>query len=143
MADIFYKDTVTVYNKTDGVDPLMGGSVWYPTVLEHVRLLVTKGANIDKNGSESADTARLHIQTGVGDLKKPYLEPKEWQAAAEKESSFTLTPDADFLVAGDTSAEDMTQEDFFGYMVSKYDRCYKVTNVDAYTLIPHLEVGGK
>lgn len=141
MADIFYKDTVTVYNKTDGDDPLIGGSVWYPTVLEHVRLLVTKGANVDKNGSESADTARLHIRTD--NLKKPYLEPKEWQATEDKAGSFTLTPDADFFVDGDTSAEDAGKEDFYGYMVGKYDRCYKITNVDTYTLIPHLEVGGK
>lgn len=140
MADIFYKDTVTVYNRTDGA---AGGSKWYPTVLEHVRLLVTKGANVDKNGSESADTARLHIRAGTNDLIKPYMEPKAWQAAAEKAESFTLAPDTDFFVAGDTSVEDTTQEDFYGHMVSKYDQCYKVTNVDTYMLIPHLEVGGK
>ena len=61
--------------------------------------------------------------------------------SAEKESNFTFTGGADFFVEGDTSQENPC-EDFFTYMKEKYDNCFKVTNVDDYNLIPHIEVGG-
>lgn len=137
----FYDKTVTIYNKTVGNDPLMGRTVWIPTVLEGVRLLVTKGANITVSGTGSADTARLHIRTD--NLPKPYLKPLEWQNVKEKEAYFTLTDGEDFFVEGNTTAENASQKDFMGYMKKKYDHCYEITNVDTYELIPHFEVGGK
>ena len=48
----------------------------------------------------------------------------------------------DFFVEGDTTAEVPAESNFFAYMKQKYDNCFKVTNVDVFELIPHLEVGG-
>lgn len=139
MGDIFYHKTVTVYNRS--VEGLMGKETWFPTVLKDVRLLITKGENISKSGMESADSARLFIKTD--NLPKEYKKPLEWQnlSAEDKALAFTLTSGADFFVEGDTSAEE-PETDFFSYMKEKYDNCFKITNVDVFELIPHLEVGG-
>ena len=140
MGDIFYNKTVTVYNRT--VEELMEKETWYPTVLKNVRLLVTKGANVSKSGMGSADAARLHVKFELlPEGTKEYLMPKAWQNSTEKESYFTFTSGEDFFVEGDTSQEEQT-EGFFAYMKEKYDNCFKITNVDTYELIPHLEVGG-
>lgn len=137
MADIFYNKTVTVYNRYEDEKEM-----WYPTVLKNVRLLVNRGENVSKSGTESADSAKLFIRT-VG-LKKPYKKPLEWQGLSEEEKvkTFTLTSKEDFFVEGDTSAEEILESDFFSYMKRKYDNCFKMTNVDTYELIPHFEVGG-
>lgn len=140
MGDIFYNKTVTVYNKT--TDGLMGNETWYPTVLKNVRLLVTKGANVSKSGMDSADAASLYIKFEIlSEDAKEYLSPKEWLRLAEKEKYFTFISGEDFFVEGDTCTEE-AGEDFFSYMKGKYDNCFKVTNVDRYELIPHLEIGG-
>lgn len=139
MGDIFYNKTVTVYNRS--VEGLLGKETWFPTVLENVRLLITKGENISKSGMESADSAKLFIKTD--NLPKEYKKPLEWQNlnAEDKALTFTLTSGTDFFVEGDTSAEE-PEQDFFSYMKEKYDNCFKITNADAFELIPHLEVGG-
>ena len=142
MGDIFYNKTVTVYNKT--IDGVMGIEMWYPTMLENVRLLVTKGANTSKSGLESADAANLYIKPELlPEDTKGYLTPKAWQNTEEKEKYFTFTGGEDFFVEGDTTGEEITEDGFFSYMKEKYDNCFKVTNVDEYELILHLEVGGK
>ena len=137
MADIFYNKTVTVYNRYEDEKEM-----WYPTVLKDVRLLVNRGENVSKSGTDSADSAKLSIRI-VG-LEKPYKKPLEWQGLSkeEKAKSFTLTSKEDFFVEGDTSAEEILESDFFSYMKGKYDNCFKMTNVDTYELIPHFEVGG-
>lgn len=133
--DIFYNKTVTVYNRYED-----GKEMWFPTVLEAVRLLINRGENVSKSGTDSADSAKLSIR--MEDLKKPYKKPLEWQQSEDKENSFTLTGKEDFFVEGDTSAEEILESDFFAYMKGKYDNCFKITNVDTYELIPHFEVGG-
>ena len=140
MGDIFYNKAVTVYNRT--TEGLMEKETWYPTVLKDVRLLITKGENVSKSGMESADSAKLFIKTN--NSSKEYKKPLEWQnlSAEDKAKAFTLTSGVDFFVEGDTSAEVPTESDFFSYMKEKYDNCFKVTNVDVFELIPHLEVGG-
>lgn len=141
MGDIFYNKTVTVYNRS--VDGLMETETWYPTVLENVRLLVTKGANVSKSGMESADAARLHVKFELlPDGTKEYLTPKAWKNCTEKEKYFTFTGGVDFFVEGDTSNEPVQETGFYSYMKEKYDNCFLVSNVDVYELIPHLEVGG-
>lgn len=142
MGNIFYNKTITVYNKTS--DGLMGTETWYATVLKNVRLLVAKGANISKSGIESADAASLFVKPGLLQKDcKGYLPAKEWHRMPAKCKNFfyTFTSGEDFFVEGDTSQEEYMEE-FFTYMEGKYDNCFKVTNVDRYDLIPHLEVGG-
>lgn len=140
--DVFYNKTVTVYNKYESTDDVMGGETWLPTVFENVRLQVTKGANVATSGLSDADSASLHIKR-VG-LPKPYLQPLAWQALSneDKPNNFTLTGGTDFFVEGDTSAVPITEDDFFSYMKSHYDNCFKMTNIDTYDLISHFEIGG-
>ena len=140
MGDIFYNKIVTVYNRT--VDGLMEKETWYPTVLKNVRLLVTKGANVSKSGMSSADAASLYVKFDLlPDGSKKYMAPKAWCNLQDKTDYFTFTSGEDFFVEGDTSGEEIS-DNFFQYMKDKYDNCFKVTNVDVYDLIPHLEVGG-
>ena len=137
MKDIFYQDTVTIYNKYE--DKKAGITTYFPTVLENVRLLITKGANIAKSGMDTADSATLSIYTDT--LEKPYMLPKEWSRLEDKTAAFTLAA-GDFFVKGDTSTEDVATKEFAQYMKKKYDNLFTVTTVDEYKLIPHLEVGG-
>lgn len=139
MSDLFYNKTVTVFNSSP-TDDVMGDETWYPTVLYNVRLLETRGRNIAKNGVDAADSATLHIRTD--NLEKPYLEPKAWDALADKSKAFTLCQERDFFVVGDVSDVQIV-DDFFQHMKDNYDGVYMITNTDKYELIPHLEVGGK
>lgn len=136
--DIFYNDTVTVYNKYE--DKASGRESWYPTVLNGVRLTIKKGANITETGLKSADGVCLSINTEA--LEKPYILPKEWERLSEKSETFTLK-EGDFFVYGDTDSENTGREDFAEYMKKKYDNCFDVSTIDNYKVIPHLEVGGR
>lgn len=138
MGDIFYNKTVTVYNKAKA--GLMGTETWYPTVLKNVRLLTGNGVKVSKSGTDNTDSAKLHVMLPP-DGKKTYLPSKQWKQSSKKENFFTFTSGEDFFVEGDTTDEE-PGEDFFSYMEEKYDNCYKVTGVEKYDLIPHLEVGG-
>lgn len=137
MGDIFYNKTVTIYNRHEDEKEM-----WFPTVLENVRLQINRGENVSKSGTDSADSTKLSIM--MDSLEKPFMKPLEWQKLSEedKQASFTLTSNEDFFVEGDTTAEEILESDFFSYMKRKYDNCFKMTNVDVYELIPHFEVGG-
>ena len=139
---MFYTKTVTIFNKYMDETGL-GEEVWLPTVIEKVRLLITKGANVSTSGLSDADAASLHIRKT--NLPKPYLPPIEWQKLANEDKAdyFTLTGEDDFFVEGNRSGEAQTENDFFGHMKATYNNCFKITNVDDYDLIPHWEVGGR
>lgn len=136
--DVFYNKTVTIWNRAES-DDVMGSESWFPTVLNNVRLLVSKGRNMATSGLTEADKAKLHISTK--DLSKEYMEPIEWDKSDNKSEAFTLCQDRDFFTVGDTSSVVPT-DDFYQYMKSNYDGVYMVGNVDTFELIPHLEVGG-
>lgn len=145
MGDVFYTDTVTIFNKFATKNSLENHDVWYPTVIENARLLVSKGTNVIKSGLESADAARLHIDDELSTPSKPYKPRSEWdQLPAEGRASyFTLDSDkGTFFVEGDVSGEQPTAN-FFEAMKKKYDNCFRVSSVDRFGLIPHFEVWGK
>lgn len=137
----FDSDTVTVYNRL--LDEDTDVETWIPHVLEHVELVVTKGANVSKSGMENADSAKLNIAPVQ---LENYVSPKVWKRmeAEERERHFTFTGGEDFFVEGDVSGEPVLPEGFYGYMKSRYDNVFKVTDVDNYKdVLPHLEVGGR
>ncbi len=142
VADMFYTKTVTIFNKYMDETGL-GEEVWLLTVLENVRLRITKGANVSTSGLSDADTATLHIRKT--NLPKPYLSPIEWQKLdnEEKANYFTMSGEDDFFIEGDLSSVEIPEENFFNRMKATYDNCFKITNVDDYDLIKHWEVGGK
>lgn len=144
-ADPFYDRTVTIWNKyTDG---LMETEIWLPTLIENVRLLVSKGNNVMNSGLDSADSARLHIMDGASVLDKPYLDPVEWEKLPNEEKAqyFTLESENDsFFVEGDATAVNSTDNaNFFNFMKENYHNCFKITSVDRFEIIPHWECWGK
>ncbi len=117
-----------------------------PTVLENVRLIISKGNNVITSGLDTADTARLHISDSISISEKPYLDPVEWSKleAAEKQGYYTLeSQNHTFFVEGDTSEEVTDKENFFEYMKENYNNCFKITSVDRFEIIPHYECFGK
>ncbi len=139
MSDVFYNKTITVFNHSAS-DDVLSEDTWLPTVLTNVRVLETRGRNVSKSGIEAADSVKIHIKTD--NLTKPYVEPIAWAGLQDKSSAFTLCQEQDFIVIGDVSNTTIT-DNFFEVMKEAHDGVYKITNVDKYELIPHLEVGGK
>lgn len=138
--EMFFTKTVTIYNQESSGD-VLDADVWHKTVLHGVRVLNKHSHHLTTGGVEVSDAVQLHIMTD--NLTKPYLEPAEWTASADKDASWTIQPGKDFFVEGDTSTEDERASDFYEIMRAKYSRCYKVTQVDTYDLIPHIEVAGQ
>ena len=135
-----YTDTVTLFNysKTEH------GLYYYPTVLNDVDLQITKGSFVAKTGNESVDSCVLHVKHLF--TNKTYTKPKEFASLLEKQNYYTFS-DKDFFVQGEYNLDIITDTDyqggFFNYMNKTYDDVYRVTKVDVFKLLPHLEVYGK
>lgn len=145
MSDPFYNKTVTIWNKySDGV---WEAETWIPTVIKNVRLLVSRGNNIQNSGNISADSARLHISDEISLPDKPYLPPDSWRNLEQDNKSDYFTLDAEgegFFVEGDTSSVCASAYDnFFEHMKQNYTNCFKISSVDRFDIIPHYEVWGK
>lgn len=145
MGDPFYCKTVTIWNKY--VDDLWEKEVWIPAVIENVRLLVSRGNNVQNSGNTAADSVRLHISDALSKSQKRYFPYAEWAALeiAEREVYYTLESENNsFFVEGDSSKEDgSAQPNFFEYMKEHYANCFRITSVDRFEVIPHFEVWGK
>lgn len=137
----FDNKTVTLFNRSYNADT--EEETYYPTLLEGVDLVETKGDNVSKSGTDSADAAKLFVD--VGKMVKPYLSPKEWENLPEDEKPdyITFTSTKDFFVRGDHTDVELPEESAFEYMRTTYDDVYKVTTVYKYDdILPHFEVGG-
>lgn len=141
--DPFYNKSVTIWNKY--VDGLMQEEHWVCTVIENVRILVSKGNNIQKSGNSAADSVRLHIKDSTSKPHKPFLAKQEWDklVLSEKEDYFTLDDEGSFFVEGDASSENPNRTGFFEYMKRNHTNCFRISNVDRFDAIPHWEVWGK
>lgn len=94
----FDNKTVTLFIRA--FDPETEKEKYYPTLLEGVDLVETKGANVSKSGIDSADAVKLYIDfVDVNKTFKPYLPPKAWDALPEEEKQnyITFHPTEDFL----------------------------------------------
>lgn len=132
--------TITVFNRADG-EGVLSDDIWYKTVLDHVRVIETKGTSNNATGTSEMDTVNIHIMERY--LEKPYLDPKEWANLLDKTEAFTLTQGHDFIVLGDLSNIDTESIDLYQQLKNTYDGVYRITSVSKYTVIPHLEVGGR
>lgn len=143
MHDIFYDNsqTVTIFNRSIG-DDILGDDAWYVTVLNNVRVVRTEGKNISTSGLENADSVKVHIMLD-DELNKPYMEPRAWSELLDKTEAFTLAGGNDFMVLGDVSDIEAEVPDLFQYCKDTYDGVFRITHVDRYIVIPHLEVGGR
>ena len=137
----FDNKTVTLFNRSFNAET--EEEIYYPTLLEGVDLVETKGANVSKSGMDSADAAKLFVW--IGDVNKTYMEPKAWDALTEdeKKNYITFHSTEDFFVKGDQAAVDLPETDAYEWMRNNFDDVYKVTNIDKYEdILPHFEVGG-
>ena len=137
----FDNKTVTLFNRSFNAET--EEETYYPTLLEGVDLVETKGANVSKSGMNSADAAKLFVC--IGDVNKTYMEPKAWDALTEdeKKNYITFHSTEDFFVKGEQAAVDLPETDAYEWMRNNFDDVYKVTNIDKYEdILPHFEVGG-
>lgn len=137
----FDNKTVTIFNRSSNADTEK--ETYYPTLLEGVDLVETKGENVSKSGMDSADAAKLFVD--VGKMVKPYLPTKEWKELPEDEKAeyFTFTPAEDFFVRGNCTGATLPESGAYQWMHDNYDDCYKVTTIDKYEdVLPHFEIGG-
>lgn len=137
----FDNKTVTLFNRSFNAET--EEEKYYPTLLEGVDLVETKGANVSKSGMDGADAAKLYID--FSGLAKPYICPKEWDALPEEEKQnyITFHPTEDFFVKGDHTDVELPEEYAYEWMHENFDDVYKVTTVDKYEdILPHFEVGG-
>lgn len=137
----FDNKTVTLFNRSFNAET--EEETYYPTLLEGVDLVETKGANVSKSGMDSADAAKLFVC--IGDVNKTYMEPKAWDALTEdeKKNYITFHSTEDFFVKGDQAAVDLPETDAYEWMRNNFDDVYKVTNIDKYEdILPHFEIGG-
>lgn len=137
----FDNKTVTLFNRSFNAET--EEEIYYPTLLEGVDLVETKGANVSKSGMDSADAAKLFVC--IDDVNKTYMEPKAWDALTEdeKKNYITFHSTEDFFVKGDQTAVDLPETDAYEWMRNNFDDVYKVTNIDKYEdILPHFEIGG-
>ena len=141
IMGFFDNKTVTLFSRSFNAET--EEETYYPTLLECVDLVETKGANISQSGIDSADTVKLYVD--FKNIVKPYLPPKEWENMPDKCKQYFLTfnPAQDFFIKGDQTAVDLPETDAYEWMRNNFDDVYKVTNIDKYEdILPHFEVGG-
>ena len=146
-----YNDTITIFNFHE--DKKSGIAGWYPTVLNHVEVQISKGYNITKSGNENANTLYVSIPLigSNNDLfaDGEYIKPKAFKALSVKFGTFTLAEN-DFIAIGDYRNEFKDYIDdgtypggLMQYMKSNYDDVYEIKTVDTFKTIRHIEVGGR
>lgn len=144
VMDPFYNKVCTIWNRS--VDGLMETETWYPTVIENVRILVSRGNNIQASGNSSADSCRLHISDWYSEASKPFLPPEQWShlVQSEKSNFYTLEDKDSFFTEGDTSnISYINKKQFFQWMKQNARNCFKISSVDRFEIVPHWEVWGK
>lgn len=137
----FDNKTVTLFNRSFNAET--EEETYYPTLLEGVDLVETKGANVSKSGMDSADAVKLYVD--FGNIAKPYLPPKEWENMPDKckQHFLTFNPAQDFFIKGDHMDLEILDSGIYEWAHDNLDSVYKVTTVDKYEdVMPHFEVGG-
>lgn len=143
--------TVTVYNVDENVDTIM--PEYNLTVLDGVFLDISEGSNIMESGLESANAATLFIPfsvtatNAVTGVTQTYLEPKAYEAEADKSKYWTLRKGneeshlACFFVKGKVD-----EKSDFSIVKRQHDYVYDVKTIDVRDFgskeMRHWEVGG-
>lgn len=166
--DILYQDTVTLFNRVYVEEEQRYGyaptgemkSIWIPTVLNGVHMILDRGKIISTYGEQATDNVMLHVRY-IGNRNKPVIQgkkyalPKAYRAmdpkSAGKHITFAYGDDFDFLMSGKWpelknikgNIDDdvyMNYGGFFNYMNREYDRVFAITGVAQYDLLPHFRI---
>lgn len=161
--DAIYNQTITLFNRIPGIrgEP----TIWIPTIIEGVHLVVEKSSSWDNRGGRSENNARLHIQyktfggkpfirckTTCGvNLYSEWYEPKAWRRLLDPGAGLTFSfgenNDFDFFAEGTIdefpapiSDENFEHKGFYRYMKDNYDNVFAICSVSKHNLIPHFEI---
>jgi len=163
--DPLYAQTITLFNRMPGKkgEP----TIWLPTVISGVHLIVGKSTSWDKSGGRNANDVRLHVRyrrdgdkvlvccaspnASEGVIYKQWYEPKAWKRLLTPEDSITFSfgedSDFDFFIEGKfdeypspISDDNFGFKGFYGYITENYDNVFAVKSVNRYNLIPHFEI---
>lgn len=131
--------TITVYSSIE--DQVSFEVTRHITVLRGVFMDSAKAANVRTSGLEGADSVNLFIPFDVSASDgKRYVDPKEFESAANKDKLWTLRV-GDFFVKGE-----VVEDRDFQYINLNYDDVYRITKVDKKDFgseaMRHWEVGG-
>ena len=138
-----FHDTITVFNRR--------GDVWYPTVLEGVRLMTDRAGIAARYGAQANDRAVALIPLREGTAGgKAYVPAKVWAELPDPAQAVTFAAGEafDFLLDGpwpDGSpvCDGDYPKGFYDHMNRARDGVYAVTSVSKFDVIPHLEVTGR
>lgn len=158
IGDSMYDKKVTLFNRYKDEDDNV---FWKPTILHNVTLHMNKASNISTSGLENADSAKMHVKYKLkeGNMfvsvseneDKQLVFPKEYQRAKDKSNLITFQNENDFFIIG-TFPESIVDDNdycenatngFQDYMCENYDNVFTITTSDYFTMIPHVEIGGK
>ncbi len=122
------------------------------------RTSLFKGVNIDELTARSASTQGASNNSYVDIIlpsdsrmrvnKIQYVSPKDYQSLDDVAGYFTLSPNVDFIVIGDsTSDEPIVEDDYdeglYHAMNDVNDGVYKITSAAWFSLLPHFEIEGR
>lgn len=165
VLNALYNQTITVFNRLPSKhgEPTM----WIPTVIDGVHLIVNRSSNWNSNGGKSSDDVKLHIPyvwhgddamvscrsgtDGSTVIQKKWYKPKEWRRELEPENGITFAfgdnDDFDFFIEGvfdefpsPISDQNFERKGFYGYMNKMYDDVFVISSVQKFSLIPHFEL---
>jgi hypothetical protein len=152
-----YSKTITLFNRYHRKS---GGDMWYPHLLTGVDLNADKASILATYGSDSTDSAELHVKYSKNENgnivigNEPWFPPKEWKAQTNDllPESITFSADAtyfDFFVLGEYRADEPIADNdysdgFYEYVRTQKDYCYTITSVSTpYILIPFFKIMAK
>lgn len=147
-----YKDTITIFNRKSGGAK---GDTWYPTVIRGVYLNIDRASIIAKYGSESQDSAVLHIpytkiDGAIQVAGKPYMPPKGWDQTIDS-LTFNQGEKFDFFWKGEWERDivvdsDYSDEGFYDHMNRTRDFVFAISSVAehwGFGVLPHFEIMGR
>lgn len=145
MPVTLFLHTVTVYTLSENAET--AEITENITVVKGVLFDGTKAANVRTSGTDGADSVDLFIPfdaecvDGVTKARKVYAGPKEYSAAQDKSTLWTMDPGRTFFVKGEVVKPGLS----FQEINRKFDHVHLITKVDVKDFggLPHFQVGGQ
>ena len=141
-----YDTTLTLFNYHKGTN------LWYTTVFHGADVIAAEAADSSARGIQSKDGVEIIIRTNALQVavtptgEKQYYTPKAYGNCGTPESSFTFTPETDFVMVGDFGASEPLEDDedcgLYHRMNDTHDGVYLIHTATYYSLLPHFEIGG-
>lgn len=165
--DAIYKQTITLFNRVQAM--YSEETLWYPTIIEGVHLIMDKSSSWSSNGESAADNVTCNIrytnQNGLayirckpvgedGFVLKQWLPPKKWRSEENRADYITFAygdnDNFDFFIEGafeeyegPVSDSLFERRGFYNHMNTRFDNVFAIKSVSKYNLIPHFTLGAR